>query len=573
VDSGISGASALLRSLMSAGVEHVFSSPGSEWAPLWEEFARLRATGQSVPVFTSVRHEELAVSMAAGYAKASGKLPAVVLHTTVGTLHATMALRTATHERVAMVVVAGESIGFGELPGMDPGGQWLNHLVERGGPAALAERSVKWSIGLAAPEMVGPTVARACDIARAEPPGPAFVSLSMESLFASVPDRRPRRGAAPAAVADPTGVADLARLLVDARWPIFVCEDIGPDPAVVGTLVRLAERLGAGVAESTGTHVLNFPRDHPLHAGFDLRAALADADVAVLIGIRAPWHPASRTPGTDLTIVVLDPDPLHQLVPLWGYDADLLLTGAIGPSLAMLESAIDGLLPSTGPAPAAGDRSAELGRRSQARLAADEAAAQEGAETVPLDPSWLSRELARILPSDVVIVEETITPRPIIHRAFTDLRPGGYFNGAFGGLGTGLGTALGVKAARPDALVACLIGDGAFSYDPALAALAACQEHALPILIVVYDDRGYRSQQRTVPRYFPDGYAQAQPAADGLSFDPSPDYAGIAVALGGHGAVVGRPDEIEPAIEGALAVVRSGRFALLDMQLLPVARS
>ena len=169
-------------------------------------------------------------------------------------------------------------------------------------------------------------------------------------------------------------------------------------------------------------------------------------------------------------------------------------------------------------------------------------------------------------------MEETITPRPIIHRCFTHVRPGGYFNGAFGGLGTGLGTALGVKAARPADLVVCLIGDGAFSYDPALAALAACTEHGLPILIVVYDDRGYRSQQRTVPRYFPDGFVAAQVAADGLSFDPPPDYAAIAVAMGGHGALVERPDGIGSAVAGALAAIDEGRFALLDMQLVPVGR-
>ncbi len=178
------GAHAIVDALIGAGVDHIFSSPGSEWAPLWEVLAELRATGRPVPAFSSVRHEELAVSMATGYAKASGRLPAVVLHTTVGTLHATMALRTATHERVPMVGVAGGSVGYGELPGVHPGGQWLNHLADLGGPAALVERTVKWAVGEPQPDRLAATVARACDIARAEPRGPAFVAVSMESLFA-----------------------------------------------------------------------------------------------------------------------------------------------------------------------------------------------------------------------------------------------------------------------------------------------------------------------------------------------------------------------------------------------------
>ncbi len=76
----------------------------------------------------------------------------------------------------------------------------------------------------------------------------------------------------------------------------------------------------------------------------------------------------------------------------------------------------------------------------------------------------------------------------------------------------------------------------------------------------------------TVPRYFPDGFAAAQPAADGLGFDPPPDYAAIAVAMGGHGELVERPDRIGPAVAGALTAIGEGRFALLDMHLLPVGR-
>src|SRR6266404_10009054 len=121
---GLSGAETLLRVLRSMGVERIFASPGSDWAPLWEALARPYQPGE-VPEYISSRHEETAVGMATGYAKATGKLPAVVIHTTVGALHATMALRAALHERVPMVVLAGESIAFGEAEGHDPGHQWL----------------------------------------------------------------------------------------------------------------------------------------------------------------------------------------------------------------------------------------------------------------------------------------------------------------------------------------------------------------------------------------------------------------------------------------------------------------
>src|SRR3954465_4769405 len=93
----MSGSEAVLRVLRAMGVERIFASPGSDWAPLWEALARPYAAG-AVPEDISSRHEEAATGMATGYAKATGKLPALVVHTTVGALHATMGLRAALHE-------------------------------------------------------------------------------------------------------------------------------------------------------------------------------------------------------------------------------------------------------------------------------------------------------------------------------------------------------------------------------------------------------------------------------------------------------------------------------------------
>src|SRR5437867_2815848 len=134
---GLSGAETLLRVLAAMGVERIFASPGSEWAPIWEHLAKPYGSPHEIPRYLSSRHEEIAVGMASGYTKTTGKLPAVMIHTTVGALHATMALRAALHEHVPMVVLAGESIGFGEIRGPDPGHQWLRVLTDTGRPSRL----------------------------------------------------------------------------------------------------------------------------------------------------------------------------------------------------------------------------------------------------------------------------------------------------------------------------------------------------------------------------------------------------------------------------------------------------
>src|SRR6185295_13539083 len=142
--------------------ERIFASPGSDWAPLWETLA---ADSFWAPRYLSSRHEETAIAMALGYAKATGKLPAVVVHTTVGALHTTMIARAALHERIPIVILAGEVIGFAEPPSPKVGRQWLRLLTDLGGPARLMEACVKWSFALNVAHLLPQTIQRACQLA------------------------------------------------------------------------------------------------------------------------------------------------------------------------------------------------------------------------------------------------------------------------------------------------------------------------------------------------------------------------------------------------------------------------
>src|ERR1051325_5773595 len=291
------GAEAILRALGAMGVERIFASPGSDWAALWEALARPHAPGE-FPQYVSVRHEETAVAMASGYSKATGKLPAGVLHTTVGTLHATMALRIAKHERVPMVVMAGESATFSESPSFKAGRQWLRLLTDVGGPARLAEPSVKWSLGLNSSPLLAQT-------ARLAP-------------------------------ADPSALHTLARQLSEAKRPLIVTEEAGRDPATVGALVALAERLGAPVAEAWQPYYVNFPRDHPLYAGIavdNMKSLVDEADAVLLAECVMPWPPPSALPKPGTKVFALGEDPLRSNLPYWGVRADMVVPGELRTTL------------------------------------------------------------------------------------------------------------------------------------------------------------------------------------------------------------------------------------------------
>lgn len=560
---GLTGAEAFLRVLSGMGVERIFASPGSEWSPVWEALAK---PDESAPAYLSSRHEEIALAMASGYAKATGKLPGVMIHTTVGALHGSMALRGALHEQVPMVVFTGESIAYGEDDGPDPGGQWLRFLSDVGGPARLVDRCVKWSFGVNDRRILVSTVQRACQMAMSSPRGPVFVSLPMEYLFDKVTRETPLKASMPSLPSpDPRGIEELANLLRTAGNPVIVSENAGRTTGVVNRMVELAELLDAPVVETRSSGYFNFPRDHELHGGFDPGEFMADADVVCLVGATQPWHPASAPAAPGAKVAALDEEPLHMELPYWGFQLDLSIVGELEASLAALVERLgrDGV---RGDA----ERRARLREKGAARRAAWVRQARSLESREPIDTNWVMYQLNRVIPDDAYLVEETITHRMAVHQYLDRVRPGNFFSGCIGGLGTGLGTALGVKAAHPDKPVVLVIGDGSFNYNPGIAGFGFAQEFRMPILIVLMDNHGYKSMKRGVPAYYPEGWAVRTNQFVGTSIAPAPDYAAIARAFDGFGERVQRPDTVGPALERGLQAAREGRLALVDVWLEPV---
>jgi acetolactate synthase-1/2/3 large subunit len=567
-----SGAVALLRGLRAMGVERIFASPGSDWAPVWEALAAPHAD-RDLPQYVSSRHEETAVAMAMGYAKATGRLPAVFLHTTVGALHAAMILRAALHERIPMVVFAGESIGFGEPPGPPAGRQWLRLLTDTGGPARLVEPCVKWSFGLNRSALLPHTVQRACQLATAAPRGPVFVSIALEHLLEPTAAEAPAVAALPRpAEIAPEVIDEIAAALAGARHPVIIAEEAGRDRAAVSALVALAESLGAPVLEAWQPCYVNFPRSHPLYGGVvaeDMPGALAQADVVLLVESVAPWHPASAAPPAGTRVLVLGEDPLHSRLPFWGFRADLVATGEVGPSLERLVDRVRQLVPPRSRA----QQLAQWGAKHERERATRREAARAAGRGPALDNRWIAHELSDALPDDAILVDETITHRLDIVRLHERAGAGGVYEASYGGLGVGLGLALGIKHAQPDRTVVCTIGDGAFHYNPVVASFGAAQELGLPILVVLFDNAGYASQKRDVGVYYPDGDAVRSGRAAGTSITPRPDYVMLARAYGGTGERVERPDDVGPALRRGLEAVASGQLALVHLVLPPVGGS
>ena len=558
----MTGAEALLRALPAMGVERIYASPGSDWAPLWEALAKPYREGE-VPEYLSSRHEETAIGMATGYAKATGKLPALVIHTTVGALHATMGMRAALHERIPMVVLAGESVTFAEDKQHPAGRQWLRLLTDVGGPARLVEPTVKWTFGLNSSLILPHTIQRACQLAMSPPKGPVFVSVPTEFLMEEVRTEPPAAAAIPAApMAHPQAIAEVARELAAASRPVIVAEELGRNVRAVEALVALAEALSAPVLDGWHADYVNFPRDHPLYAGVavePLNEIFKEADFILLAECVAPWHPPSAL--RDTKVASLGEDPSRTRLPFWGFRADYLLPGDAEATLGELVAQVAKVME-----PKSGER--WRSRNDQHRDALRVKARQSGLGNA-ITAAWVAHELNEVLPRDAIVVNETISHRGDLMQLLDRLPPGGFYESSYGGLGLGLGTALGVKHAHPERPVVLAIGDGSFYYNPVPAAFGACQEHGLPLLVVLFDNAGYLSQKNDVVREYPEGWAVRTGKFVGTSIVPQPDYALLARAFGGHGEKVERPGEVRAALKRGLDAIAQGRLALVHVVLPP----
>jgi acetolactate synthase-1/2/3 large subunit len=558
------GGEAILEAFRRLGIDYIISSPGSEWPPVWEALARQRANETAGPQYINCWHESLAVAMAMGYTQATGRLQAVLLHTGVGLLQGSLAIHGASQGEVPMLVCSGESITYGEDPEFDPGPQWYRNLSVPGGPNRLAESFVKWSDRVNSPYTLYEAVMRTAEMAQRVPRGPTYLNIPIEVMLAQcpVPDQRRSVPAAPKRLPQPEAIASVADLLSRSENPVILTDSCGRDVEAFRYLVNLAELLAIPVVEGSYPLYANFPKDHPLHQGYDINPFLSRSDLFLLIGSKAPWYPPHASPAQG-TVVVIDENPIKGQMAYQSLHADLYLEGDVTTTLRLLVEALqnDGAASDR----RVKDRRSHLEAEHQSRERAAQATATSAQHQRPVAPAWLCAAINEGMPDNTVYVEETITHRSAILRHLRWSQPQSYFHPT-GGLGQGLGLALGVKLAMPQRPVVALMGDGSFLYNPIVQALGASVENHLPILIIVFNNGSYAAMKGSHLQFYPQGAAATTGVFHGVDI-PGPNYAQLVEPFGGYGERVEDPARLKAALGSALEAVNGGRVALLDVVL------
>ena len=288
----VNGAEALLELFRAQGTDYIFCSPIAAWAPLWEALAKRKATTNvETPQYLNCRHEILAVGLASGYYKATGRTQAVLLPTGLGVLNGAMAMRSAYHEHIPMVIVSPDTLTHGAVPGLDPGPEWPTLLVDLAGPVRNAETVTKWAKEVKTGSDLAADVRRAWYFAESVPRGPTLLGVPFDILMSQVAEPHGDKTKASPLVAPIDSLREVADLLMRSRAPLIVTEHAARTPEDQAALVAIAEHIGAPVFEYWMPLYVNFPRAHPLYATDPIETHLKDADCILVVGAHGPWHP------------------------------------------------------------------------------------------------------------------------------------------------------------------------------------------------------------------------------------------------------------------------------------------
>ncbi len=562
MDSTYDGGELLIAALSDLGVDVIFSSPGSEWAPAWEALARLQAEGGAAPRYLDLTHETVAVGMATGYGLVARRVQAVLLHAAPGLLQGSMALHGALLAGVGMVVASSESTTYGDGDGPDPGGQWYRNLSIVGGTHHVAQPFTKWSNQVGSVATLYTMVTRAGELAERPPAGPVYLNVPLEVLLepATAPvDPKPvvSRGRR---VSIPDDIDAVASLLASAKRPIVITETAGREAGGFEALCALCDQLGIGVIEPPSAVCANVSKDSPRYLGSAIEPAIDEADLILLVSCRAPFYPPSRRPAA-ARIVVIDEVPQRPHIVYQVLRADHYLEGALPETLDALREAT---LAKGGDFAARG-RSFDAAH--DAWTAQTDAAQHRAAAASGIDPVRLATALREVVQvQDAVVVDETITHSRVVQRHIGWNRPDSYFY-VQGGLGQGIAVALGVKLAVQDGFVVLTIGDGAFLYNPIVQSLLAAREFGLPLLIVVFNNKKYLSMKMNHLRFYPAGAAVENDNHLGVDLSSQPALSAFAEPFGMFAAEVDDPALMDGVLADAVTAVRGGTTAVLNVHV------
>jgi benzoylformate decarboxylase len=550
------GGMLLLQTLKDAGVEYLFTNPGSAETGI---FAAIAEDGDQRLVVG--KHEGLVAAMADGYHRFSGKVGVIIAHVMGGSYQLAGQLFNAQVAGSSLLVIAGDWAselqdyrGLAPFPGLSQA-ESMRPITKE----ARASYQVH-----ANPAAITVATTRALREATTPPTGPVYLSISAELLNREGLEAQIGEGAQyqierPGPARAQT-VETIARRLGEAQCPVIIFGDDVWRAGAQAEAVKLAELLEAPVFASRQIFV-NFPSRHPLYCGaypiakdFEKVSGLKP-DLLFLVGCQGV-HGAVTEP----SVMQIGPNPL-----LMGrhYPLDLAAQCELRETLGALTEAVKRVHPSDKVTGWARQR-AKVRAYAKMLIEREENLVREHEHDPVVHPAVLEAHLAEILPRDTTMVQESSTARttllPFGHEGMAWTRSGG------GSLGFGVGAAVGAKIAvgreRP---VVLHLGDGALTYSAA--GFWSMARYNTAVLTVVSNNESYQIVRHNWAREMPDTKMIREGKYPGLFLGaPATDYVGLARSQGVDGECVTTVKDLEPALRrGMEAITRENRPYMVEV--------
>ena len=547
----MTGKRALMEMLRAEGVEYIFGNPGTSEGPILDELENFPDIRYMLAV-----QEGAAMGMADAYARYRNEPAFVNLHIETGLANGVSLLANAAEGNTPLVLTSANK----DIRKLAEG---RTDLVE------MVSQFCKWSAEVTHPEQVPGVLRRAFNEAKTPPMGPVYVAFSANALddeadVEIVPSHRTYTRTTP----DAAAVDEAASILAEAESPVLIVGDRVGQSGGADSAVRLAETLGAGVYASYFSQV-NFPTSHPQYLGLASpgmpagKSLLKDADAVIAVG--TPVFPGYFY----FSGRVLEPS-----VKLIHIDSDVTQIGRTEPTdvgiVADPRTAMSALTDALEARMSGADREAAIGR---AASVADQKAAQKTdwaarlnarSEISPMSTERMMTEIAAALPSDAILVDDSVTTRASIFGALDFDEPGSLLGITGGALGWGMGGTLGTKLANPDRPVVGIIGDG--SAMMTVQALWTAANSDIPVVYVICNNGAYRVLKLNMNLYQSEILGRDNPESEYIAMDfATPfDIAAVAEAMGVDGRKIEDPADLGPALADAIA---QGRPAVLDVSI------
>ncbi|WP_105902229.1 acetolactate synthase 3 large subunit [Vibrio gangliei] len=542
----LSGADMIVRSLIDEGVEHIFGYPGGSVLDIYDALHE-----KSDIEHVLVRHEQAAVHMADGYARATGKVGVVLVTSGPGATNAITGIATAYMDSAPMVVLSGQV----------PSSLIGNDAFQECDMVGISRPVVKHSFLVTKAEDIPSTIKKAFYLASTGRPGPVVVDLPknvlnpLESYPYHYPEEIKMRSYNPTTSGHKGQIKKGLKALLSAKKPVLYVGGGAIIAEASEQLIKLAEALNLPVV-STLMGLGAFPATHHnslgmlgMHGTYEANMAMHNADLIFGVGVRFDDRTTNNVekycPNAKIMHIDIDPSSISKTI-----QADLPIVG-----------------------------SADEVLNSMLKLLEDQGAEQdsEALETWWQElQSWRNRHCLayetnseRIKPQQVVETLYKLTKGEAYvasdvgqHQMFAALyypfdKPRRWINsGGLGTMGFGLPAAMGVKFAMPQEEVVCITGDGSIQMN--IQELSTCMQYDIPVKIINLNNRFLGMVKQWQDMIYQGRHSHSY-------MDSVPDFAAIAEAYGHVGIRIDKPEDLESGLQKALDM--KDRLVFVDINV------